>query len=88
MKGYEDKKSNNEVENTKKKESNEPKYSWRDLSSEEFEKYYNEVDPRTGQRYHIPMLSITDPAYPQKYVDYMLTKKYQPYLFQTILNWD
>jgi hypothetical protein len=50
--------------------------------------YFNILDPDTGERYDIPMLSTMDPEYYWKYIDMMKTKQYSPDTFERVLNWD
>jgi len=55
---------------------------------EENNYYYNMLDPRTGQRYEIPMLTRMDPAYYYKYINFMKMKERSEETFSKILNWD
>jgi len=50
--------------------------------------YYNMVNPRTGRRYDIPMLSPIDPKYYWEYVYRMKIKESSPNTFEKMLNWD
>jgi len=50
--------------------------------------YANIVNPETDKPYIIPMLSLTDPDYTNKYVEYMKVLENQPDMFKKILNWD
>lgn len=50
--------------------------------------YYNMIDPKSGYRYDIPMLSTLDPVYYFKYVRYMKIKEQSSDTFEKILHWD
>lgn len=50
--------------------------------------YYNMIDPKSGYRYDIPMLSTLDPVYYFKYVRYMKIKEQSSDTFENILHWD
>lgn len=50
--------------------------------------YYDIVNPDTGYRYDIPLLSTLDPEYFFKYVHYMKIRESSPDTFKKILNWD
>jgi len=52
------------------------------------EEYWNEVDPKTGNRYFIPYLSPLNPNYKNEYIDYMKIKHMNPQMFAKIINWD
>lgn len=52
------------------------------------EKYWKEVDPKTGNRYIIPGLLTTDPKYMQKYINYMKLKEKNFNDFLRIINWE
>lgn len=56
--------------------------------TEEDKKYWNMVNPKTGQRYDIPMLKPTDPDYVEKYIMFMRMKENDPHNFEKVLNWD
>jgi len=53
-----------------------------------FEDYVAEVDPRTGKRYIIPMLSPASSSYLIDYVMFMKMKEVDPEGFQRVLNWN
>lgn len=46
------------------------------------------VNPKTGQRYDIPMLKPTDPQYVEKYIMFMKMKEKYPENFEKVLRWD
>ena len=50
--------------------------------------YFNELDPKTGFRYDIPMLRRDDPGYYYKYVSYMKTKEQNEETFNKIMMWE
>jgi hypothetical protein len=50
-------------------------------------KYFNMINPDTGLKYDIPLLSQTDGDYYFKYVYYMKLKERSPETFNKILNW-
>lgn len=50
--------------------------------------YYNMIDPKSGYRYDIPMLSTFDPVYYFKYVRYMKMKEQSLDTFEKVLRWD
>lgn len=50
--------------------------------------YYNMIDPKSGYRYDIPMLTTLDPVYYFKYVRYMKIKEQSSDTFEKILRWD
>lgn len=50
--------------------------------------YFNMVNPDSGLRYDIPMLSPVDPGYYFKYVYYMQMKEDSPETFNKIINWE
>jgi len=50
--------------------------------------YYMIMDPSTGSRFDIPMLSPLDPGYLFKYIYYMKLRETSPDAFRKILNWD
>lgn len=50
--------------------------------------YYNMIDPQSGYRYDIPMLTTLDPVYYFKYVRYMKIKEQSSDTFEKILRWD
>lgn len=52
------------------------------------EDYFNMLNPETGLRYDIPMVSPVDPTYYFKYIYYMKLKERSPDTFQKILNWE
>lgn len=52
------------------------------------EEYFNMLNPETGLRYDIPMVSPVDPTYYFKYIYYMKLKERSPETFQKILNWE
>lgn len=52
------------------------------------EEYFNMLNPETGLRYDIPMVSPVDPTYYFKYIYYMKLKERSPDTFQKILNWE
>ena len=52
------------------------------------EEYFNTLNPETGLRYDIPMVSPVDPTYYFKYIYYMKLKERSPDTFQKILNWE
>jgi len=52
------------------------------------DEYFSTVDPNTGKRFDIPMLSTSDPNYFVKYVEYMKIREKNPTRFKKILNWD
>lgn len=49
--------------------------------------YYNIVNPVTGRRFDIPMLSTADPYYAKSYIDYMKTREFNPDSFEAIMRW-
>lgn len=49
--------------------------------------YFNIVNPDTGRRYDIPMLSTADPDYYFRYVKAMRMKEKQPETFEKLINW-
>ena len=51
-------------------------------------KYYMMMNPVTGRRYDIPMLSSLDPEYYFKYIYYMKINERSPDTFEKILRWD
>ena len=55
---------------------------------EEDQYYYNMKDPRTGDRYDIPMLTRLDSKYYFKYIEYMKIKDESEETFNKVLNWD
>ena len=50
--------------------------------------YFNMIDPRSGLRYDIPLLSPTNPLYFTKYVHMMKLKEESPELFEKIIRWE
>ncbi|CCH50072.1 DUF4116 domain-containing protein [Pseudodesulfovibrio piezophilus] len=50
--------------------------------------YYNMLDPRTGLRYDIPLLSPIDPKYYWEYIYRMKLKERAPNTFEKMLRWD
>ncbi len=50
--------------------------------------YYNMIDPQSGHRYDIPMLTTLDPVYYAKYVRYMKMREQSPTTFEKMLRWD
>jgi len=52
------------------------------------EEYWNEVDPRTGQRYAILFLSPLNPNYKNEYIYYMKMKQISPDQFARMNSWD
>lgn len=50
--------------------------------------YYNTLNPDTGLRYDIPMLSPLDPGYYFKYIYYMKLKERSPETFAKLTNWE
>jgi len=50
--------------------------------------YFATVDPKTGRRFNIPMLSTKDKQYFVKYVKYMKIREQKPEYFEKILNWE
>lgn len=59
-----------------------------DASNLTDEEYFNMLNPETGLRYDIPMVSPVDPTYYFKYIYYMKLKERSPDTFQKILNWE
>lgn len=59
-----------------------------DVSNLTDEDYFNMLNPETGLRYDIPMISPVDPTYYFKYIYYMKLKERSPDTFQKILNWE
>lgn len=55
---------------------------------EEDKKYWNMLNPKTGQRYDIPMLNPTDPQYVEKYIMFMKMKENDPENFEKVLRWE
>ena len=49
--------------------------------------YFNMVNPATGKRYSIPMLSPTSKNYRLMYIYYMKMKESKPEAFQRVLDW-
>jgi len=54
----------------------------------EFKRLYNIKNPKTGQRYDIPLLDINQPGYYFKYIDYMKMFEQDPAAFERMLRWD
>lgn len=52
------------------------------------EQYFNIVNPETGLRFDIPMVSPVDPNYFFQYIYYMKLRERSPETFQNILNWE
>ena len=50
--------------------------------------YYNMVDPRSGQKYDIPLLSPLNPEYYSSYIHFMKIKEGSPDTFEKVLSWD
>lgn len=50
--------------------------------------YFSIIDPKSGYKYDIPMLSTLDPSYYFKYVYFMKLKESSPSAFEKILRWD
>lgn len=50
--------------------------------------YFNIINPVSGFRYDIPMLSSTDPKYYYSYIYFMKLKERSPDTFDKILRWD
>ncbi len=46
------------------------------------------VNPATGRKYDIPMLSRTAPDYYLKYVYFMRLKESSPSTFEAVMSWD
>lgn len=61
---------------------------YEDSSSKEYNEYFNILDPDTGDRFDIPLLSPSDPGYFFKYVYYMKLKENSPETFKKILTWE
>ena len=59
-----------------------------DCSNKDDSHYYNMVNPGTGKRYDIPMLSRIDPEYFFKYIYYMKLKESSPDVFEKLLWWE
>lgn len=55
---------------------------------EEDQYYWNMKDPRTGDRYDIPMLDRMAGDYYSKYIEFMKTKESSPETFEKVLSWD
>jgi len=58
-----------------------------EAKEKKFEDYVSEVDPETGKRYIIPMLSPASASYLIDYVAFMKMKEVDPEGFQRVLNW-
>jgi hypothetical protein len=50
--------------------------------------YWETVNPKTGERYDIPMLDKTSGAYVWDYIAFMKVRESNPGMFERILNWD
>ncbi len=50
--------------------------------------YFHMLDPKSGYRYDIPMLTTMDPVYYFKYVSCMKMKEQSPDTFEKMLRWD
>jgi len=50
--------------------------------------YFDVLDPKTGLRFDIPMLSRVDPGYFFKYIYFMKIRERSPDTFERILRWD
>lgn len=50
--------------------------------------YYHIMNPATGMRYDIPMLSPLDPDYYFQYVHAMKIRETSPDTFKRIMSWD
>lgn len=73
-------KPNKKVEETKIVESEDVA-----ISNNE---YYEMLNPDTGLRYDIPMLSRLAPDYYYKYIHYMKLRERSPETFKKIISWD
>ena len=51
-------------------------------------KYFMMMNPETGVRFDIPMLSALDPEYYFKYIYFMKMKEQSPDTFEKMLRWD
>jgi len=50
--------------------------------------YFNMLNPDTGLRFDIPMLSPVDPNYFFQYIYYMKLRETSPDTFKKLLTWD
>lgn len=52
------------------------------------DKYFQILNPDTGLRFDIPLLSPVDPNYYFQYIYYMKLREQSPEAFQKTLNWE
>lgn len=50
--------------------------------------FYHIVDPCTGRRFDIPMMSTNDPDYKSRYIYNMKLRESSPDTFEKMLSWD
>ena len=50
--------------------------------------YFDTINPDTGFKYDIPMLSTSDPDYFFQYVYFMKLKERAPESFERMMNWE
>jgi hypothetical protein len=55
---------------------------------EEDHRLFDIVNPDTGKKYDIPLLSSVDPEYYFKYVNFMKLKECSPSAFEAAMRWD
>lgn len=53
----------------------------------EDKKLFNTMDPKTGKRYEIPMLSKTSHDYRENYIEAMRLKQEDPESFARMMDW-
>lgn len=82
------KNSNKTLELHEDEDINNKEYEEKESNQNDDSYYFNMVNPDTGKRYDIPMLSPIDPDYYYQYVNYMKIKETSPDTFEKILNWD
>lgn len=70
------------------KEENEETKVYVEKTKSIDEQYFNIVNPETGLRFDIPMVSPVDPNYFFQYIYYMKLRERSPETFQNILNWE